>query len=123
MCIAYNMPMIPDTTNSLNFKPYKVGPPKSSNSLRRKPSNIVFFYILFNLISIKKEIFPTKPHEGHYLSMTSHDFTGKHEFLCPAKKKIDINSIKSQIYEKMDNMEKEHTKEKSMMTGKRTFIS
>lgn len=48
--------------------------------------------------------------------MTNHDFQGKQDFICPAKRKIDLRSLKGQLYEKMENMEREHIKDKSSLS-------
>lgn len=45
--------------------------------------------------------------------MTAHDFKGTQDFICPAKQKIDLDSLKSQIYNKLDNINSVHKKTKS----------
>ena len=46
------------------------------------------------------------------MSTTLHDFKGVQDMICPAKQKIDLESLKSQIYSKMDNINREYQKSK-----------
>lgn len=45
--------------------------------------------------------------------MTLHDFKGAQDQICPAKQKIDLNSLKSQIFSKMSNINKDYHSNKT----------
>ncbi len=47
------------------------------------------------------------------MSMTTHDFKGVQDFICPAKQKIDLDSLKSQIFNRLTNIEGAHQKNKT----------
>lgn len=53
-----------------------------------------------------------KVQPGHFMTMTGHDFKGLQEKICPAKRKIDMDSLKSQIYNKLENINQEYQKSK-----------
>ena len=47
------------------------------------------------------------------MSMTLHDFKGAHEPICPARQKLDLETLKSQIFNKLDSINQEHQKSKT----------
>lgn len=42
--------------------------------------------------------------------MMGHDFKGLQEKSCPAKRKIDVETLKSQIFNKLENIETNYIK-------------
>jgi hypothetical protein len=48
------------------------------------------------------------PHQGHYKTVFGKDFCKKEDFLCPAKKPVDLKNLKDTIKEKINNLDREY---------------